>query len=138
MSAGKAIYSLLSASTTLAGLVSTRIYPGIAPFDTAYPHIIFTTIDDVPHQCMGSTFGMRESGVQVDVYAADPQLTVLHNILDRVETILHNYSGSTSGVDVATILLENEQPDLVEDIGTTSAANYVRRGTQDYTVWYRE
>jgi len=138
MSAGKAIYSILSGTTAVTGLVSTRIYPDVAPLASAYPHIIFSTVDDVPHKAMGSALDFRESGVQIDVYVDDTQVLPLQNILDAVETALHDYSGSTSGLDVDTIQLENEQPGLFENIGSVDAAHYVRRGIQDYVVWYRE
>jgi len=137
MSAGKAIYSLLSGSTVLADIVGTEIYPDVAPSSATYPHVIFSTIDDVPHKAMGSALDFLESDVQIDAYVDDTQVQPLQTLLSTLSDVLHDYSGSTSGLDVDTIQLENTQPGLFENIGSGDAAHYVRRGIQDYVVWYR-
>lgn len=64
------LYSHLTGDATLAALVSTRVYPGIAPDSAVFPYVVMTQAGySGNHHLRGATT-LISNLVQIDTYAA--------------------------------------------------------------------
>lgn len=100
------IHDTLSADATLAGLVSTRIFDGLAPQGSAYPFVVFN------HQGGSDTLGVGavrvlNSGLfQIKVVAQSDSYASGIAIADRIDEVLHGAAGSKDGAYIASCVRE--------------------------------
>lgn len=121
MTAGKILYSLLSADSTLATLLGTststsgmkKIYPMLAPQKETAPFVIYTQISESPDQC-AQGMAVRNIYIQVDAWAATPD--AVYDIAERILSVLDNYAGTVATYNVDNILLENQQDSAETDL----------------------
>lgn len=96
------VRALLLANPTLAGLVSTRIYPDYAPLNAALPHIVAEVISDVPdvtHEGeQGYTFVRMQYTISASSYSS---LQAVHNALRAAAKTVNRIT--QSGVLIAYV-----------------------------------
>ena len=63
------IYSILVADSNITGLVSTRIYPILAPQNTTFPYIVYRRISGVSINALEGELGTTEGRFQIDAYS---------------------------------------------------------------------
>ena len=63
------IYSTLSSDGSTSGLVSTRIYPVLAPQDVTAPYIVYQRVIGTSLNDLQGEMGMTEGRFQIDAYA---------------------------------------------------------------------
>lgn len=109
------IYSVLTGSTSLAALVSTRIYRDEAPENTAFPYVVMQQIDAVPVQNAFRDRLMDGERWQVKAVNKANSYTTVNSIAAIVETLLHK----TRGSNVVSSVLEFKMPMPEKDNGVT-------------------
>ncbi len=131
MGISAAIYSILQAHAGTLALVSTRVYPVIAPQKAALPRITYQIISSPGLHAMGSDPGLKSPRIQVDcwadTYAGADALAV--QVLDA----LQDYSGTIASVTIQRSFLENETDFADPD---TKIKDIVYRKSFDFIVWY--
>lgn len=91
------IRATLAADATIAGLVGTRIYEGVAPQPATFPLILVTVFDNPDLRGVGAAriVGVHEALVR----AADKSTTyagTLQTLAERIDALLHGKEGATS------------------------------------------
>ena len=92
MKVGKAIYSAITGDGTLAGLVSTRVYPDRAVQQATLPYIVYTSIDTQPTDTKDGGSMLDVIRVQVDTFASTYDSA--NTISERVRTVLDRETGT--------------------------------------------
>ncbi len=118
MIAGKIIYALLSADSTLTTLLGAssstsgmkKIYPMIAPQKESAPFVVYSQITEEPDHC-AQGMSVRNVYMQIDAWAATPD--AVYAIAERIITALDGHAGTVATYNVDNILLESQQ-DVVE------------------------
>lgn len=100
-----AIYSRLSNYTNLTDLVGLRIYPGIAPQNTATPYVTIQKISDEPVPAMSADTGLERPRFQIDSWSDQP--LEAENVDVQVRAALQRYSGTLAGTTIQVSFLEN-------------------------------
>lgn len=99
----KAIYARLAAVAGVSALVSSRIYPQLAPQDTALPYIVFReTSSQVYQSKTPSADGLTRSELEVHCVADMPLAAT--TLAEEVRKALHGFSGAAGGVTVTSII----------------------------------
>lgn len=135
MQLGEALYSRLSGYSALSALVSTRIYPDLAPAGAALPYVAYAQITEIPTRAGGGDASLTASVIQVTVWGSTPgsRDTVAAQVLGA----LRSYSGTiTSGDDTFVIqrIFFDNRNDSHEVDPETKLSTY---GAQlDFTVWW--
>lgn len=97
----KDLWHKLTNDETVSGLISTRLYPGIAPQKATYPFVTFNTVSNMDENCHDGPVGIFRERVQFDILADTPD--VAEQIKDAIYSALHGLSGMIGATD-ATII----------------------------------
>ena len=125
----EAVYTILSGNGTVAGLVSTRIYPLAAPQDVALPAIAYQRISDRAWNAHDGSVELARCRVQItcmdDDYAGAKALAA------AVKAALNGYNGTASTVRIYGALLDNELDErgLTDDIYSVIQDYMITRST---------
>jgi|TARA_B110000240_G_C13363527_1_gene395033 hypothetical protein len=98
----EALYARLNGDSTLGNLV-TGVYDAV-PEDTVLPSVVIgegTTVDNAT-----KTLDMRDYVFQVDIWSSYQGMKESKNIMQRVYTLLHQYSLDVSGADLIDLRCE--------------------------------
>jgi len=112
MSAEKVIYALLDAYAPLTAIVSTRIYAGSIPQESALPAIAYDHVSTVELTTIdaNSPYGLVSSRIQVTVASDDyPQLK---EIITLIRKACNYKRGTINGVIVNSITRDLIGPDF--------------------------
>lgn len=109
------IYSVLTGSTSLAALVSTRIYRDEAPENATFPYVVMQQIDAVPVQNAFRDRLMDGERWQIKAVNKANSYTTVNSIAALIETLLHK----TRGSNVLSSVLEFKMPMSEKDNGIT-------------------
>lgn len=135
MSLKSALYSYLSGISGLTSLVSTRIYPDIAPPDASMPYVVYQYVsaDHVRNMTSASDFASRR--VQFDVYGASA-LSV-DNVFQQLRTALESKRGNIGSENLAVLSsgIESERDDYIDPIDGGQVGKH--RRTIDFIIWHR-
>lgn len=103
MNTEAAIYGILSADSTLTGLLAsvTSIYPEVAPQGAANPCIVYSEKTDEYTPTKSGVSKLDINTVQVDIYAAT--IALRNTIGARVRTVLDGYTGTVNSVNVQAV-----------------------------------
>ena len=66
MTVGKAIYNILSNTTAVTDIVTTKIYPEIAPQNETQPYIVYSVVSNSPSDTKDDNGNIDEA--QIEVY----------------------------------------------------------------------
>ena len=125
-----ALYTRLSGFAGLAALVSTRIYPPLAPQNATYPLVTYQQISAIRPYAMGTQIGLVQARFQLDSWAeTSPGARA---VSEQVRLALSNYSGTSDTIVINHCELVNEQRGDPEDQGE------LHRIIQDFMVWFFE
>lgn len=147
MKAGKFLYAWLLQETGVTALVgsgtSARIYPVLAPQDTASPYVTYQVIDSPQlHTLDPGPAGLSHPRVQIDCYAQGmggyAQVQALSEAIKGTESSikLNGYRGTLGGVTVQGAHLTSEQ-DIFEPPQDASDEGW-HRVSMDFTIWLEE
>lgn len=128
------LYTYLSTHASITPLVSTRIYPGLAPTSAARPYIVFDIDSSQGEHYMGGDSGMAQVYFGFTVWA-DTALSV-DTIANTLRTVLDAYRGNlggTSDVRRITYMSDTDSIETPDDGGQT--ATFAR--SQSYRAWVK-
>jgi hypothetical protein len=134
MSASKALRARLIDDATMFGLVGNRIYPGRAPQKPTMPYVVYHRISTVRSATLdtGNT-KVPEVRMQVDVIATTQ--SEVETILNQMRLVMDNFRGTSSGVTVLGVSVDDEQdqPEFYEGSDTV-----FYHSSLDFSIIYRE
>lgn len=116
MSAEKAIYALLQASTGLLAVVpSNRIFAGVIPLNTVLPAISYSHISTVENTTIdaNSQYGLVTSRIQVLV--ATKEYPTVKDVMRLIRLACNYKRGTFNGVIVNSVLRDIVSPDMADD-----------------------
>jgi hypothetical protein len=136
-SIAKALRELLLADGGVSGVVSARIYRGVAPANAGLPRITLYVVSQVDFNLLsGSASGYMTASVQVDSWGETPDSAL--SAADAVRLAVHGYIGSMGDDSVrvqhATVSDSREtqiEPDTSNDI-------YLHRVSQDIDFTFQQ
>lgn len=108
-----ALYSVLSGTSGISSLVSTRIYPMAAPQNTALPYITYVRLSTGRRELThGNPIDAAEAEFQIDCVASSP--SGAKTLASAVIAALHGYKGTVGTEKIYYSQVVNES-DLLED-----------------------
>lgn len=126
-----ALFARLSTFAGLAALVGTRIYPGVAPQNTALPFVTYRRVSAVRPGLFGVDAGIVNARMQLDAFAET--YAAMRAVVDQVRAGLQRWSDPTAAVPVIDCFIANEtdlfEPDPVPPL---------HHGVLDAMIHYRE
>lgn len=128
MSAGKAIYDILSTDSTVSGLVAARVFPFGAEQNQVKPYVVYSQISATPEKTKDRSHQIITGRYQVDIFGNT--YDEASTIADAVNDALSFKSGTFGGVVVDVITFEDEN-DFFSD------QSDVYRKEQDYLIRIR-
>lgn len=90
------IYETLSGDATIASLVGTRIYEGLAPQGAALPFVVFQFMAGADVVAVGAVRVMNSGLYQVKAICQGESYSPAAAIADRIDTLLQGANGSVS------------------------------------------
>jgi hypothetical protein len=87
------VYGTLTGDATVAALVGTRVYAGIAPEGTALPYVTFLIVDCPDVAGVGLARIMAQARVQIDLWGRGSALD-LEPLADAVDRALQGATGT--------------------------------------------
>lgn len=116
MSAGKAIYNILTNDAPVSAIVSTRVYPIEASENASYPYVVFDITDTEPVESKDNPQYDFES-VEVRCYArgGSGAYLTLEDLSNKIITALNNNIGTFNGVIVKDAQYLNKDDIKLED-----------------------
>ncbi len=135
MTIESALYSYLSTKASITALVSTRIYPQVAPDSGDYPFITYNVISESHDHAMQGATGLANPSLQVDVWA--------ETIADRVavsESLRNALDGFTGNMGTENLSIRNcflqNRANFNENDGEGKTPAY--RSSMDFSIWHVE
>lgn len=129
MKVGLAIYSILSSDSDISDLVSTRIFPNVAPQTTAFPFIIYDVDGDTPTDTKDGVSELDVNSVMVSCYSET--YTEACDLALSIRTALDRLPDSTYG----TIKIQSSEYRGYNDIfDDDSGNNGIYRKAIDFDI----
>ncbi|HON69155.1 MAG TPA: DUF3168 domain-containing protein [Phycisphaerae bacterium] len=122
----------LTTDVTVAGLVGTRIFPGIAPQDAALPHIIYQRIAGGPLQASGGP--MSTINANYVFICRDKTYAGVKTLAAAVRAVLDGWDNTSGTPAVSSCRLEDEGEDT--EYRSDDSEDLVHVVTQEYSLWY--
>lgn len=107
----KAIYTLLSGSTSLVALVGTNIFPVIIPENTVMPCLVYDRTFSVQYTKDYNVGSISTVNITILADSYSEAIT----IADLVDTRLCNYQGTVDDINIVSIRLVNGDENFQED-----------------------
>ena len=130
-----AFYSYLSTKPSITSLVSTRIYPLLAPDTPTYPHIVYTVFGEGHHHDINGAVGLVDLTMQVDIWAKT--VASRSSIGEALRNALDGFTGDmgAENLNIRSCFL-GDRTNLFDRDSDTSTAFY--RTSMDFTIWHVE
>tara|TARA_R100001443_G_scaffold85795_2_gene92511 strand:+ start:226 stop:618 length:393 start_codon:yes stop_codon:yes gene_type:complete len=125
MIVGKAIYNILSNTSAVTDIVSTKIYPEIAPQNESQPYIVYSVVSNNPTDTKEDNGNVDEASIEV--YCFNTKYTTAIDLGVAVRAALERRNGTFGGVKIQSINYTNEQMDVNPERSIWVAI-------QDYTI----
>jgi hypothetical protein len=124
----------LVTTTVVSSIVSSRIFPLLAPQSAALPFITYRRSGIRRQQTLSGPMGVPQVSVDFDVYAATYEGA--RDLADKVRQRLDGYGGTFDNAEVKQVSLENEQDDFVQLAGAEMPPVYSVKLSFD--CWWQE
>jgi hypothetical protein len=124
----------LVTTTVVSSIVSSRIFPLLAPQSAALPFITYRRSGIRRQQTLSGPMGVPQVSVDFDVYAATYEGA--RDLADKVRQRLDGYGGTFDNAEVQQVSLENEQDDFVQLAGAEMPPVYSVKLSFD--CWWQE
>jgi hypothetical protein len=125
MIVGKAIYNILSTTSAVTDIVSTKIYPEIAPQNESQPYIVYSVVSNNPTDTKEDNGNVDQANIEV--YCFNTKYTTAIDLGVAVRAALERRNGTFGGVKIQSINYTNEQMDVNPERSIWVAI-------QDYTI----
>lgn len=107
MTAGKAIYSILTSSTDVNAVAGIRIFPEIAPPDAAAPFIVYTIDSVEPEPTKDATSQLDE--VRTTIYVVGDNYATVQDAAEAVRAAIDRARGTFNGVGLDSANYDSEE-----------------------------
>ncbi len=124
----------LVGTTAVSSLVSSRIYPVLAPASAALPFVTWRRSGIDREQTLGGPMGMPRVSVEYSIYGTTYEEA--RQVADAMRRVLDGYGGTSDNTEVKQASLEDESDDFVQLAGADLPPVY--QVTQRYDVWWIE
>ena len=124
----------LVGSTAVTTLVSTRIYPVLAPSSASLPFVTWRRTGIQREQTLANPMGMPRVTLEYQVYGVTYDQT--REVADAMRVVLDGYGGQSENTVVEQVSLENESDDFVSLGGAEMPPAY--QITQTYDIRWQE
>jgi hypothetical protein len=126
----ESLFNYLSNIINITDIVSTKIYPLIAPEDIIAPFIVYTPYSQQFSHSFNNDSGYNDKYIQIDIYHTS--FINLKVLCKEVRKSLINFKGimGTGGIDIQAVICENGDQDSFD--------NGLYRTTQEYKFSYIE
>jgi hypothetical protein len=124
----------LVSSTAVTSLVSTRIYPVLAPASASLPFVTWRRTGIQREQTLRNPMGMPRVTLEYQVYGVTYDQT--REVADAMRVVLDGYGGQSENTVVEQVSLENESDDFVSLGGAEMPPAY--QITQTYDIRWQE
>lgn len=124
----------LVGQTAVTSLVSSRIYPVLAPASAALPFVTWRRTSINREQTLSAPMGVPRVSVDYQIYATTYEQA--RDVADAMRRVLDGYGGTADNTEVKQTSLENESDDFVTLAGADMPPVY--QVTQTYDVWWQE
>ena len=121
-------------STAVSSLVSSRIYPVVAPATAAVPYITWRRTGIERQHSLSGPIGTPVVTVEFSLYGATYEAA--RSLADKTRLVLDGYGGTVDNVEVKHVELQNEFDDFVQLSGGDLPPVY--QVTQTFTVLWQE
>jgi len=121
-------------NTAVTSLVSSRIYPVLAPASAALPFVTWRRSGIDREQTLGGPMGMPRVSVEYSIYGTTYEEA--RQVADAMRRVLDGYGGTSDNTEVKQASLEDESDDFVQLAGADLPPVY--QVTQRYDVWWIE
>ncbi len=121
-------------TTAVTSLVSSRIYPVLAPASAALPFVTWRRSGIEREQTLGGPMGMPRVSVEYSIYGTTYEEA--RQVADAMRRVLDGYGGTSDNTEVKQASLEDESDDFVQLAGADLPPVY--QVTQRYDVWWSE
>lgn len=101
-----ALYNRLSNDAAVSAIVSTRIFPYKLAQNCNYPALVYTFIDKIPAQAMGTASTLFFARVQIDSWAKT--VAEVKNLANKVRNSLDALDATLSGIRVYGMMFLSE------------------------------
>lgn len=129
-----ALRSTLTASTAVTSIVSTRIYPVLAPASATLPFVTWRRSGIARDQTLAGPVGMPRVSVEYSIYGTTYEQA--RELADAMRQVLDGWTGTAVGCTVSQTSLESESDDFVTLAGADLPPVY--QVTQTYDTWWTE
>jgi hypothetical protein len=126
--------SALVADTSVSALVSSRVYPVLAPASAALPFIVWRRSGVRRSQSLGGPTGTPTVGMELEIYATTYE--GVRDLADKCRKVLDGYGATLNNVEVSNTSLDNEYDGFVTLQGGEVPPVY--SVTQSYSVLWQE
>jgi hypothetical protein len=130
----KSLYYILANDATIAGLVSTKIYPNHIPQSATAPMIVYVQITGDRDHVLGSATGYVKATFQLNLW--DDDYSGARTLANAVRNLLDDYSGIVGTVVIHRILIENERD--ISNFPSDTQLLFRYGKVLDFTVWFNE
>jgi len=124
----------LVGTTAVTSLVSSRVYPVLAPASAALPFVTWRRSGIEREQTLGGPMGMPRVSVEYSIYGTTYEEA--RQVADAMRRVLDGYGGTSDNTEVKQTSLEDESDDFVQLAGADLPPVY--QVTQRYDVWWSE
>lgn len=87
------VYGILSTDSGVASAFSTRIYPVIVPFDSAFPSITYRISGVEPYETQASASNLTKYSIQVTVFSET--YSALYALANAVESAMIGHTNTS-------------------------------------------
>jgi len=126
--------SALVGTTAVTSLVSSRIYPVLAPASASLPFVTWRRSGIQREQTLGGPMGMPRVSVEYSIYGTTYEEA--RQVADAMRLVLDGYGGTSNNTEVKQTSLEDESDDFVQLAGADLPPVY--QVTQRYDCWWSE
>lgn len=127
----QAIIARLLATTAIATIAGTRVFPGSRPQASLMPAVVFNVVSGAPVYTDDGEAGLAENRIQIDCWGET--YTSAKGLAVAVKGALSAFVGESAGVTFQNILLITER-DRRES--GSNAPEYLFRTMLEFTVWH--
>lgn len=136
MTIDSAFYSHLSTHATLTAVVSTRIYPDVAPQGETFPYVVFSSVAEEHERHAGGGAGLARVNMQIDVYAEST--LERRTVVDILRERLHGFRGAMGAESLAVRSCAFDGPIMSYEPPSDGEEFGIFRGRCAADIWHVE
>ncbi len=134
--AEKALYSVITGDAGVSAIISTRMFPNVAPQGTTMPYVVYRMIteSDRSRGISHDRGGLVARLFQLDVFGAT--YSAVKDLADKIRLAIDTTRKTAAGQTWQHASVDSQLDDW--EFNLTGSETGVHRTTMDVTVWFME